>query len=59
MLDSKMMKNFILLAVRPSIFSCRMVGLRNVLTMCPEKGRFDLHASPRLEKDVYRIAGPG
>ena len=28
------------------------------MTMCPEKGRFDPHASPTPEKDVGRLAGP-
>ena len=40
------------------MFSCRMVGVRNVLSLCPEKGRFDPHASLRPGKDVCRLAGP-
>ena len=32
---ARWLRTFILLAVRPSTFSCKMVGLRNVLTICP------------------------
>ena len=49
---------FILLAIKLSMFSCVMVGLRNMLTMCPEKGRFDPVALPRFEKDVCQLSSP-
>ena len=59
MLYSKMVKTFILVTVRPSMYSCRMMGFRNVLTMLPEKGSFDPHASRRFETDVGKLSGLG
>ena len=41
------------------MFSCRMVDFQKVLTMCPKKGRFDLQASTRPEKDAFLSAGSG
>ena len=37
----------------------RMVGLRNVLTMCPEMGKFDLDVLPSPRKDVCESPGLG
>ena len=37
------------------MFSCRIAGLRNLLTMCPEAEQ----TSPRPEKDVCRLVGLG
>ena len=34
------------------MFCCKMVDLRNVLIMCPEKGRFDPNTSLCSEKDI-------
>ena len=57
MLYSKIVKNVNLVAVRVSMFSCRMVGLRNVLTMFPENDRLNPPALPVLKRTFADFNG--
>ena len=50
---------FILIAMKLSMFSCKTMSLRNVLTVCPEKGNFIHMHRPYPKKDVCQLAGLG